>query len=231
MTKSILQFILMMVLLVSVTHVSAQKLSAQDFSEKIKTDTEAVVLDVRTPQEFEGGHINDAINIDFKNSNFANRTDSLDKQKPLYVYCMSGGRSAKAVAQLRSKGFTVYELSGGMLNWRAAGLPEDKPYNKDEGIGLNEYAAMIKSYPKVLIDFYAEWCAPCKLMEPHITKLQQSEKEDVKVYRIDIDKNPRLAKDLKIDALPVVHYYKDGDMKWGHVGYLSKRALRKKMRD
>ncbi len=218
--------------LVGCTHAAAQTLSAQEFARQIDTASNAVILDVRTASEFNEGHIKDAVNIDFRNSDFKNRTDSLSKNKPVYIYCLSGGRSAKAASQLRSQGFDVYELNGGMLKWRADNLPEEKPFlNKSSGMTLNDYAHIIKSDQKVLIDFYAEWCAPCKLMEPYILDLQQSGKNGLKVVRIDVDKNPQLARELKIDALPVLHFYKAGDIKWGYVGYLSKKALMKKMRD
>lgn len=211
---------------------TAQNISAKDFAQHIDTAKNAVILDVRTPAEFNGGYIKKAVNIDFRNSDFKTRTESIDKNKPIYIYCLSGGRSAKAASQLRSQGFTVYELNGGMLKWRANGLPEENPTsNNSHGMTLDDYARMIKSDKKVLIDFYAEWCAPCKLMEPYILELQNSKTEGVKVVRIDVDKNPQLATELKIEALPVVHFYKDGDMQWGYVGYLSKRALMKKMRD
>lgn len=210
--------------------VTGQSLSAQEFAQQIDTLSNAVILDVRTPGEFGKGHIKNALNLNINSPDFKTRTESINKNKTLYVYCLSGGRSAKAASQLRSKGYNVCELSGGLLKWRANGFPEEKPVlTKSEGMTLDDYVQIIKSHPKVLIDFYAEWCAPCKLMEPYISELQKSEKEGVKVVRIDVDKNPQLATDLKIDALPVLHFYKGGDMKWGYVGYLSKKALMKKI--
>jgi rhodanese-related sulfurtransferase len=77
------------------------------------------LIDVRTPEEFSEGHINDAININFYDDNFIEEMSSkLDKSKPVYVYCRSGGRSGKASKKLEAAGFTkVYDLEGGFMNW------------------------------------------------------------------------------------------------------------------
>ncbi|MCH5600293.1 rhodanese-like domain-containing protein [Niabella ginsengisoli] len=102
-------------------------LEATAFSEKIKATPDAVVLDVRTPQEFAKGHLPSAINYDWNDKNFQSQVAALDKSKPLFVYCLSGGRSSKAAETLRSKGFKhVYELNGGIMKWRSAQLPEEK---------------------------------------------------------------------------------------------------------
>lgn len=85
-----------------------------------------VVLDVRTPQEFADGHLADATNIDFYGSSFVPELDGLDKDRPYFVYCRSGNRSAQTVQTMHDLGFTeVYELEGGIVNWLAAGLPTE----------------------------------------------------------------------------------------------------------
>lgn len=78
------------------------------------------VLDVRTPKEFEEGHIDGAVNINYFDKDFADQVGKLDKSKPVYVYCHSGGRSAKAMTIMKDKGFTsVYNLVGGFTAWKA----------------------------------------------------------------------------------------------------------------
>lgn len=99
-------------------------LTAQEFDAAIKKAPDAIVLDVRTPGEFSGGHLANALNIDWNGNNFDAEVKKLDKNKPLFVYCKVGGRSASAADRLRALGFTkVYELSGGILAWEAAKLP------------------------------------------------------------------------------------------------------------
>lgn len=99
-------------------------LTAQEFSAEIKKAANGIVLDVRTIGEYTEGHLANAINIDWNGNSFDAEVKKLDKNKPLFVYCKVGGRSASAADRLRALGFTqVYELSGGILAWEAAKLP------------------------------------------------------------------------------------------------------------
>jgi len=76
------------------------------------------LLDVRTPKEYEEGHIGDAILIDFLADDFKDKVQSLDKNKPVYLYCRSGGRSGKASKLLEELGFIeIYDLKGGYMAW------------------------------------------------------------------------------------------------------------------
>ncbi|SIS83564.1 Rhodanese-related sulfurtransferase [Zobellia uliginosa] len=73
----------------------------------------AILLDVRTPEEFNGGHLDKAVNINWFDADFAERVDSIDRAQTVYVYCKKGGRSAKAAQVLDSLGFNVVDLEGG----------------------------------------------------------------------------------------------------------------------
>ncbi|HXH19428.1 MAG TPA: rhodanese-like domain-containing protein [Chitinophagales bacterium] len=102
-------------------------LEPKDFNARLKKDTAAVLLDVRTPAEFAEGHLPGAHNIDFRDASFPDKVKNLDSSKTYYVYCRSGSRSAQAAKFMRSAGFkTVYELNGGILNWKENGLPLEK---------------------------------------------------------------------------------------------------------
>ena len=104
---------------------NANTLPPTEFSNKIKADTTAVILDVRTPEEFSTGHLQNAKNFDWNGTEFEKQIETLDKSKPVYVYCHSGRRSGFAAEKMRSKGFKlVYELQGGITKWREAKLPE-----------------------------------------------------------------------------------------------------------
>ena len=74
----------------------------------------ATLLDVRTPGEYEGGHIDQAVNIPV--ADLGRRVDEVSKDKPVVVYCASGGRSARAAGLLREAGYTVHDL-GPMSAW------------------------------------------------------------------------------------------------------------------
>ena len=84
-------------------------------------DTTVQLVDVRTPAEFAAGHIPEAVNIDVRGENFESQVQStLDKERPVAVYCRSGARSKTAARALTEKGFRVYELNNGFMNWKGA---------------------------------------------------------------------------------------------------------------
>ena len=82
-----------------------------------------VILDIRTPEEFNAGRIAGSINIDFYEANFASELDKLDKDKTYFVYCNSGNRSGTAMGTMRDLGFVdVYDLDGGIQAWYNSGF-------------------------------------------------------------------------------------------------------------
>ena len=87
-------------------------------------DENAVFLDVRTPEEFKEKHISGAINANVLGGDFEQKVITLDKNKPILVYCKSGVRSANAAAKLKAMGFTtIIDLDGGITKWVAEGKP------------------------------------------------------------------------------------------------------------
>ncbi|GMV77448.1 MAG: thioredoxin [Chitinophagaceae bacterium] len=209
------------------------QLNVNEFSEKIKALPTALILDVRTADEFLKGHLENAINIDWYSAEFKNRISVFDKTKPVMVYCLSGGRSAEAANVLRNEGFKeVYEMNGGIMKWRAANLPlTTQAANKhtQEELTQEQFATITGSYTMVLVDFYADWCAPCKQMKPYLDEINETMKDKVKVVRINVDDNQQLCKDLKIDALPVLHLYKNNKLVWSNVGFIGKEDVLKKL--
>jgi rhodanese-related sulfurtransferase len=102
---------------------SAVDLSVSEFSSKV-TEAGIITLDVRTPGEFNEGHIEGAQLIDFQSGNFESEIATLDKSKTYAVYCRSGSRSGQAVKIMSDAGFTnIYNLDGGVIDWANAGLP------------------------------------------------------------------------------------------------------------
>lgn len=81
------------------------------------------LVDVRTKQEYEQGHIDDAQNIDFNSPTFDEDIVKLDKNKPVLLYCKSGGRSAKCAEKLKAAGFIkIFDLEGGITQWKFNGF-------------------------------------------------------------------------------------------------------------
>ena len=105
---------------------SGIRLVSAEAGEAIRTDPPEglVVLDVRTPEEFAEGHLEDAVMIDFYEEDFADQLAELDPDAPYLLYCRSGNRSSQAVEIMRELGFTdVADVDGGILAWDEAGLP------------------------------------------------------------------------------------------------------------
>jgi rhodanese-related sulfurtransferase len=76
------------------------------------------LIDVRTSEEYSKGFIEEAQNIDYNSTDFANKISKLDKNKPVLLYCAMGGRSSKASKVFKSQGFKkIYDLKGGFLSW------------------------------------------------------------------------------------------------------------------
>ncbi len=210
---------------------SNTSLSAKDFEKKINQLPGAPVIDVRTPGEFSKGHLQNALNIDWNGDGFETEISKLDKSKPVFVYCLSGARSASAAGQMRSNGFKeVYELKGGILKWRAANLPETTDTKtKSPGMSRLQFDELINSDKLVLIDFYADWCEPCKKMKPYLDEISNTMSDKVAVIRINADNNQQLCKELNIDALPVLQLYKNKNLTWSNTGYISKEDVLKKL--
>jgi rhodanese-related sulfurtransferase len=99
------------------------ELDAQSFFNEIQGENIQLV-DVRTLGEYNSGHIKNALLIDFYSPEFYNEmNDSLDKEKPVYVYCRSGNRSGKAAKELEKLGFSkIIDLDGGINSWTSQGL-------------------------------------------------------------------------------------------------------------
>ena len=95
----------------------------QGFAELVK-DTNVVVLDVRTADEFAEGHIERAVNIDYKKDDFMDRAKAaLPTGKTIAIYCRSGRRSANAASLLAPEGYVLVNLKGGIIDWQNAGMP------------------------------------------------------------------------------------------------------------
>ena len=206
-------------------------LLADAFADKLKQTKAAQIVDVRTPGEFEKGHLLDALNFNWNSDDFQNQVLKLDKSKPVFVYCLSGGRSEAAANKMRSDGFLeVYELSGGMMKWRAAGLPETTVIKSElAGMTKAQFEALLNTNKIVLIDFYADWCVPCKKMKPYLDEIAMDMQDKVKVIGINVDDNKALCQELKIDGLPVIQLYKNKVLTFTNTGFLNKAEIEKQI--
>lgn len=106
---------------------SIDTLAPQSFIKQAKADTTAIILDVRTPGEYKEEHLAGAQQLDFLNTSvFDAGIKLLDKSHTYYVYCRSGKRSHNACIKIKKQGLKVFDMEGGILNWKKLGMPTTK---------------------------------------------------------------------------------------------------------
>jgi thioredoxin 1 len=208
-------------------------LDAPRFQIKLNKTPNAQLIDVRTPDEYAGGHLKKSKNIDYNGNDFEGQLNTLSKTKPVFVYCLSGGRSAAAANLMRKKGFKqVYELDGGFLKWKNENMPmEGDKTEENNAFRQSDLDKMTAGNLPVLVDFYAPWCGPCKKMEPTLAKLKTEWDGKIKVERIDIDKAVDLTKSMNIDAIPVLAIYVNGKEVKRVTGMKSETDIRNLMQE
>ena len=102
-----------------------KNVTPKEFQNLIKS--EGNLLDVRTPEEYAEGHLNNAQNINVFDADFTEQVSKLNKTKPAYLYCKSGGRSGRAMKKMKKLGFTkLYNLTGGYSEWISKGFASEK---------------------------------------------------------------------------------------------------------
>ena len=97
---------------------------AADLIDKHVGDSDFAVLDIRTPGEFQAGHLKNAILIDFYSQTFADQLSRLDKEKKFLIYCRSGNRSARSLEIFKKLKFQkIYHMANGISTWNSEGFP------------------------------------------------------------------------------------------------------------
>ena len=204
---------------------AVQDVDAVQFNKLVQSGN-GVVVDVRTPQEFSRGHIEGATLINVADKSFVSKINLLQKDKPVYVYCLTGSRSHAAANYMAKIGFSkVYNLRHGVMEWSQDGLPlkqsettapsESKQYTADS------FKKLIESESVVLVDFHAPWCAPCKAMSPVIERLSKTYQGKAKVEKVDVESNKAISDAYQVQSIPGFIIFKDGQKVWSHKGVIS----------
>ncbi|MEX6687183.1 DUF953 domain-containing protein [Danxiaibacter flavus] len=207
-------------------------LSVDEFQQELSRPS-VQLLDVRTAGEYQNGHLANALQADWNNQEqFMDRIQYLDKSKPVLVYCASGVRSAKAADWMKANGFSsVQNMDGGIVAWKKENKPVEQPDNIKQ-LTIDEYTASITNAAKpiVLVDFGAEWCPPCKKMEPVITQLQNELKDQIVIIKVDAGINTNVMSDMKVASIPTFIVYKSGKETWRKQGVVDAGELRTQLK-
>ena len=226
------------VLLTLVTLLNAEPIFAQDaiqpseFQKLMNKQSAVQLIDVRTVGEYAGGHLEGSQNIDISSSEFTKEIEKLDKTQPVFVYCLSGGRSASASRKLVSMGYSnVYDMKGGIMAWKRAELPVETAGNtsKPAGTSKSSYNKLVAADVPVLVNFYAPWCGPCRKMKPMLDALETEASGKFNYVKLNADDNDVLLKTLSITEIPTFIIYKNGTKTWKHVGLVEKETLTKEL--
>ncbi|MBP6399204.1 MAG: thioredoxin [Saprospiraceae bacterium] len=94
-----------------------------------------------------------------------------------------------------------------------------------------KFSDIINSDTPVLIDFYADWCAPCRTLSPIIQEVKNEMGENIKIVKIDVDKNESLAQRLQVMSIPTVAIFRNGKMEWRAAGVQPKQVLISKIKE
>ena len=199
---------------------TSQVLNAAAYKEAIAAKN-IQLLDVRTAAEFNAGHIQNALQANWLDpKEFANRTQHLDKNLTVYVYCQVGARSASAQAALEAKGYNVINLEGGLSNWKMNGFPVEGAANTAQ-MSVEHLNTTTSSNKIVLVEIGGDWCPPCRKMLPVLEKLKQKPAAPFYFLKVDGANDIDVMKSLNAEGLPTFILFKNGKETWRHEGLVT----------
>lgn len=220
----VLAFCFVSLLTACSSNTETTNLSISEF-EKAISKNNIQLLDVRTNEEYQSGHLGNALLADWNNrEEFKTRVAALDKNKPVYTYCLSGARSEMATEWLRENGFTAFNLAGGTNAWKRAGRQLEEAAIVRQ-ITLAEYLVQIPTNETVLVDFSAVWCPPCKVMAPVIDSLVATHGTKFELVKIDGGQQTAICSELNVTAFPTFIMYRQGKEIWRKEGLVDAKEF------
>jgi len=90
---------------------------------------------------------------------------------------------------------------------------------------MSAFSELIQGPTPVLVDFFATWCGPCKMMSPILDQVKNKVGDQVKIVKVDVDKNPAIAQQLQVRGVPTLVLFRQGSMLWRQSGVVSQQQL------
>lgn len=94
---------------------------------------------------------------------------------------------------------------------------------------MEKFNEMINGEQLTLVDFFATWCGPCKMMHPILEQLKKKMGDDIRILKVDVDKNEALSMQYRIQSVPTLMLFKKGEMLWRQSGAMSLNDLMQKI--
>lgn len=94
---------------------------------------------------------------------------------------------------------------------------------------MEKFNEMISGEQLTLVDFFATWCGPCKMMHPILEQLKEKMGDDIRILKVDVDKNEALSMQYRIQSFPTLMLFKKGEMLWRQSGAMSLNDLMQKI--
>ena len=207
-------------------------LGSEEFFDQLEKE-KGVILDVRTVEEIDNGHLIGASFIDFYDLRFKTKASWIPNDKPIYVYCYGGGRSSKAAEMLINLGFSrVYNLKNGYREWSSSGLPiekSNKNYNKRFKVfNVKQVKSIISENENTLLVFKTPWCLPCKKLDAVLNQFSLNNQK-WKIISLNMDSNFNLAQYYSIKSVPTIIAFNKSDIVMKHSGFLELSELISKL--
>lgn len=199
-------------------------LSPTEFEQKINSASQ--LIDLRTIEEYKGGHLKNASLLDIYSHDFEKLAAKLDKSKAVLMYCKAGGRSAKAMGIFASLGFKeIYDLEGGYMRWKNENKAVDgENLVEKSGLSIPKLDQYLDQYKIALLVFSAKWCVPCKKMAPILDEIILEDKI-LAVLKLEVDENSTLTHQYEIKSMPTILLFKNKKLIWRNEGFIEKNLL------
>jgi thioredoxin 1 len=204
-------------------------LSAEAFRDLVR-DSTGILLDVRTQQEYNNGHLRGSGQMNYYDRDFGNRLLMLSRDEAIFLYCNTGFRSGRAAQFLVQNGYQrVYNMHRGIMEWNYHNLPVERTpgalADTENRFGIEQFREVIGNDTLVFVDFYAPWCAPCRRMMPLIDSLITEYTGQVHILKVNADASRELMRELHITGVPYFILFHRGNVVFHKGGMVTRQEL------